>query len=121
MKHNYKEYKRTGTTLMMPVTQGQISLGLAPYISISQADIDNGSPKIGDMIAKSATNSKDMWLVNRGYFEANYELATNEYCCEICGNEDAEETIDPYQLEMYDEEVVRMLCSKCTYQLSQDI
>lgn len=42
-------------------------------ISISQADIENGSPKEGDMIARNPQNHNDMWLVAQKFFEDNYE------------------------------------------------
>ena len=44
-------------------------------VSISDADIKNGSPKDGDMIATNAKDITDEWLVAKEFFEANYELA----------------------------------------------
>lgn len=41
-------------------------------ISVSQADIINGSPKPGDMIARNPNNHADMWLVAKEYAEANF-------------------------------------------------
>lgn len=41
-------------------------------VSISQADLDNGSPKEGDMIAKNDKDPNDKWLVAKAYFEENY-------------------------------------------------
>ena len=32
-------------------------------VSISEADLNNGSPKIGDMIARNPKNHNDKWLV----------------------------------------------------------
>jgi hypothetical protein len=43
-------------------------------VSISAADLANGSPKEGDMIAQGK-DPNDRWLVARTYFEDNYELA----------------------------------------------
>ena len=37
-------------------------------VSISDADLESGSPKIGDMIAVNKYNPKDQWLINEGYF-----------------------------------------------------
>lgn len=43
--------------------------------SISQVDLDNGSPKDGDMIARNPKNHNDKWLVARKYFKENLEPA----------------------------------------------
>lgn len=43
-------------------------------VSISQADLDNGSPKLGDMIARNPKNHDDKWLVAEAYFNDNLEL-----------------------------------------------
>ena len=42
-------------------------------VSISDADRQNGSPKIGDMIARNPKNHNDQWLVAKQYFEDNFE------------------------------------------------
>jgi hypothetical protein len=42
-------------------------------ISISKPDLDNGSPKLGDMIARNPKNHKDQWLVAEQYFKDNFE------------------------------------------------
>ena len=44
-------------------------------VSISEADLENGSPKIGDMIARNPKNHLDQWLVAKQYFEDNFEEA----------------------------------------------
>jgi hypothetical protein len=44
-------------------------------VSISQADLDNGSPKEGDMIAVNPKIPLDRWLVAKKFFEENYEKA----------------------------------------------
>ena len=41
-------------------------------ISVSDEDTKAGSPKEGDMIARNPKNHKDLWLVAKGYFEANF-------------------------------------------------
>lgn len=43
-------------------------------ISISEADLNNGSPKLGDMIARNPKSYKDQWLVAKDYFNDNFEL-----------------------------------------------
>ena len=42
-------------------------------VSISQADLDNGSPKTGDMIARIPLNHNDQWLVAKQYFDDNFK------------------------------------------------
>ena len=42
-------------------------------VSISEADKENGSPKIGDMIARNPKNHNDQWLVSKEYFNENFE------------------------------------------------
>jgi len=43
-------------------------------VSISPADLKNGSPKMGDMIAYNPKNTSDRWLVAKQFFDDNYEL-----------------------------------------------
>lgn len=79
----FKKYRRKGLSEMREVTQydvdffkawGYISEGFQVYVSISQADLENGSPKIGDMIARNPKNHDDFWLVAEAYFKDNLEL-----------------------------------------------
>ena len=42
-------------------------------VSISDVDLANGSPKIGDMIARNPKNHSDQWLVAEKYFKDNFE------------------------------------------------
>jgi len=42
-------------------------------VSISVEDLANGSPKIGDMIARNPKNHNDQWLIAKQYFEDNFE------------------------------------------------
>jgi hypothetical protein len=77
----FKKYKRTNVSEMAPVTDEMIDryvrkknlyIDGAP-VRISISDIENGSPKIGDMIAQNPDNHNDMWLVSREYFQENFE------------------------------------------------
>ena len=43
------------------------------YVSVSSVDLQAGSPKEGDMIARNPKNWNDQWLVARQYFEDNFE------------------------------------------------
>ena len=78
----FKKYKRTQIAEMRPVTQSDIDIEnnqhkIPEYwqskISISQTDRENGSPKIGDMIARNPKNYNDQWLVAQQYFKDNFE------------------------------------------------
>jgi hypothetical protein len=42
-------------------------------VSISDVDLANGSPKLGDMIAQNPKNNLDQWLVAKAYYEDNFE------------------------------------------------
>jgi hypothetical protein len=66
----FKQYRRKSISEMRPYVEGEILDG---KVSISQADRDNGSPKLGDMIARNPKNHADQWLVAKQYFEDNLE------------------------------------------------
>ena len=46
------------------------------FVSISEADKNNGSPKFGDMIAFNPKDKTDMWLIAEEFFSNNYELVS---------------------------------------------
>lgn len=66
----FKEYRRKKTAELRPYIEGETTDG----ISISQCDMENGSPSAGDMIARNPANHSDQWLVAKKYFEDNFEL-----------------------------------------------
>lgn len=81
---DFKQYKRTQIAEMRPVTDADIrafkqdqhphSMRDTEFkVSISDVDRQNGSPKIGDMIARNPKNHNDQWLVAKQYFEDNFE------------------------------------------------
>ena len=82
---NFKEYRRSQIAEMREVTEKDISIfdnhgfiHISEYpfgnnISISDADKNNGSPKIGDMIARNPKDYSDQWLVAEQYFKDNFE------------------------------------------------
>ena len=75
----FQRYKRKGFAEARPVTQEEIDGGIQylldmQEISISVADIDAGSPKEGDMIARNPNDHNDQWLIAKEYFENNFEL-----------------------------------------------
>lgn len=70
----FKKYRRTAIAEM---TEWEPELDITG-VSISQADLNNGSPKIGDMIARNPENHNDKWLVAAKYFADNFEPMENE-------------------------------------------
>ena len=81
---DFKQYRRTQIAEMRPVTEWDVkaykvdkeihSMRDTEFkVSISDADRQNGSPKIGDMIARNPKNHNDQWLVAKQYFEDNFE------------------------------------------------
>ena len=69
----FKQYVRTNISEMRPVHKNELPQdGIDNTISISQADLEAGSPKIGDMIARNPTNHNDQWLVAKKYFTENF-------------------------------------------------
>jgi len=78
---NFKQYRRTQIAQMRPVNETDIinagkdtRYSTVDYpVSISEADRQNGSPKIGDMIARNPENHRDQWLVAEKYFKDNFE------------------------------------------------
>lgn len=80
----FKKYRRSQIAEMRPVTEKDIAnykSDRAPHsirdtefkVSVSKVDEDNGSPKIGDMIARNPNNHNDQWLVAEQYFKDNFE------------------------------------------------
>jgi len=67
----FKKYRRTNLSEMRPYVEGENLIELK--VSISEEDVLNGSPKIGDMIARNPNNHKDVWLVAKQYFMENFE------------------------------------------------
>ena len=67
----WAQYKRKGLSEMRPYVVGEE----LPGVSISEADAKNGSPKLGDMIARNPLNHNDQWLVAEKYFHDNLEPA----------------------------------------------
>lgn len=69
--NEYKQYRRTQIAEMIPVEQlTQFEL---EGVSISKPDLEAGSPKVGDMVARNPKNHADRWLVAAQYFADNFE------------------------------------------------
>lgn len=78
----FKKYRRTQIAEMRPITEEDIKFfkqehyiesGASYDVSVSSADLKNGSPKIGDMVARNPKNHDDQWLVAEQYFKDNFE------------------------------------------------
>lgn len=77
----FKKYKRKQIAELRPVTDREIEIGefitidgeTEKAVSVSQADLENGSPKKGDMVARNPRNHRDQWLVAAQYFQDNFE------------------------------------------------
>lgn len=64
----FQQYRRTQIAEMRPYVQGETLIN----VSISKPDLEAGSPKVGDMIARNPKNHNDQWLVAKQYFEDNF-------------------------------------------------
>lgn len=71
----YKLYRKKAISEIREYIQDEI---LPDYVSISETDKLNGSPMLGDMIARNPANHEDQWLIAKKYFEDNFELITSE-------------------------------------------
>lgn len=82
--NEFKKYRRTQIAEMREVTESDIvdfeqdkhlhSMRDTEFrVSISDAGLANGSPKIGDMIAINPKNHNDQWFVAEKYFNDNFE------------------------------------------------
>jgi hypothetical protein len=85
----FKKYPRIQIAELRPVTELDINAYQQDKnihllkdtefkVSISDVDISNGSPKIGDMIARNPQNNNDQWLVAKQYFEDNFSAKTTD-------------------------------------------
>ena len=83
----FKRYKRKQITELRQVTisdinefrtKGAIIVHTTKdntiEVSISDVDRQNGSPRLGDMIARNPKNHLDQWLVAEQYFKDNFEF-----------------------------------------------
>lgn len=75
---DFKKYRRTTIAEFRPVTQRDIDRFANSIYSVSIEDLQKGSPKIGDMIARNPKNHLDQWLIAKDYFEQNFESLEDE-------------------------------------------
>lgn len=89
-KRNYKmkeftKHKRKGVSEMRNIDSNDIFIfekykkltvkvkDQITEVSISEADLKNGSPKMGDKIARNPKDHSDQWLVAEKYYNDNLE------------------------------------------------
>jgi hypothetical protein len=65
----FKQYKRKEVAELM---EWDDTVDMS-RVSISASDLEQGSPKLGDMIARNPKNHNDQWLVAADYFLDNFE------------------------------------------------
>lgn len=65
----FKPYRRKQIAELRPWRPGDNMM----RVSISAPDLEVGSPKLGDMIARNPKNHDDQWLVSAQYFADNFE------------------------------------------------
>lgn len=86
----FKQYRRKQIAELRPVTKEECKayfespikkdgfmksalISNGHEVSVSKEDRRNGSPKLGDMIARNPKNHNDQWLVAKEYFQDNFE------------------------------------------------
>ena len=70
----FRQFKRTQIAEMHEYNPNNMySEDFMSKLSISEVDKNNGSPKLGDMIARNSKNHNDIWLVAEQYFKDNFE------------------------------------------------
>lgn len=67
--NHFKKYIRTGVILCTPWSP---DFDMS-RVSISLADKEKGSPKVGDMISKNPVDDGDLWLIEKDYFIENFK------------------------------------------------
>ena len=66
----YQKYRRSQIAELADWTPGFDMIG----VSVSDADKQANSPKVGDKIARNPANHGDRWLVAADYVAVNFEL-----------------------------------------------
>lgn len=109
-KEVFNQYERKNISEMRPYLEGED----VSHVSISQADVDNGSPLVGDMIARNPKNHDDQWLVAKAYFEDNLALVGESE------NVNKEPSVFDFSMDMSEEKALEKNI-KCNKQLRVDL
>lgn len=71
---DFAQYRRSQIAELRPINlDTDPTLIKTGVISMSLPDANDGSPKLGDMIARNPANHEDQWLVSEKYFADNFE------------------------------------------------
>lgn len=74
----FKQYRRKQIAELRPFVPGEhMGWALDWPVCVSPEDAKNGSPKLGDMVARNPKNHADQWLVAAQYFADNFEEVAN--------------------------------------------
>lgn len=65
----FRKYSKIAFGELRPYIEGEDMTG----ISIADIDVKNGSPQLGDYIARNPNNYDDQWLVSAQYFKTNFK------------------------------------------------
>lgn len=75
----FKQYRRKRIAEMRPVQLHETQDGTRLVgLSVSDEDRRNGSPRMGDMVARNPANHADTWLASAQHFTDNFELPEAE-------------------------------------------
>lgn len=83
----FKRYRRIQVAEIRPVTKSDLkefekrncivvheTKDNVIKVTIKKIDLENGSPKKGDVISRNPKNHLDQWLISEKDFEDNFEL-----------------------------------------------
>ena len=73
MSIGFQQYLRKDLAELRFVNEDDLNYGLPDFVSVSKADLANGSPKFGDMIARNPKNHDLQWLIAEQYFKDNFK------------------------------------------------
>lgn len=70
----FKKYRKRNIAEMHKCNPNDMYLKeVMDRVSVSKADLKNGSPKEGDMIAINLENHNELWLVGKNCFKQNFK------------------------------------------------
>jgi hypothetical protein len=68
---DFKVYRSKEVVELRPYIVGE---NLGDNVVISWSDLNNGSPMLGDMIARNPKKHEHSWLISEDYFNKKLEL-----------------------------------------------
>ena len=67
-------YKKFNNTTVFEITKWDEDFIMSGVL-IGPADVENGSPKKGDVIARDPKDHSQKWLINKSDFKSNFKIA----------------------------------------------